>query len=104
MTHPATTEKGFQQSVIQLARLLGWRVHFVRNSIGSPGGWPDLTLCKDRLIFRELKTDRGRLTLEQEEWGDLLTRAGLDWAVWRPSDWPRIEATLKGQLELEAAL
>jgi VRR-NUC domain len=99
----ATTEKAFQQSVVDLARLLQWRVFYVRDSRGSPGGWPDLTLCKDRLLFRELKAERGRLSLEQEAWGELLTRAGCDWAVWRPPDWPAIEATLKGQLELGGA-
>jgi hypothetical protein len=99
----ATTEKGFQQAVVDLSRLLGWRVFYVRDSRGSPGGWPDLTLCKDRVLFRELKAERGRLSLDQEQWGELLTRAGMDWAVWRPSDWTLIEATLKGQLEIGGA-
>ena len=98
------TEKTFQANVVQLARLLGWRVHYVRNSIGSPHGAPDLVLCRDGvLLFRELKTAKGRVTREQNEWGDVLARCGMDWAVWRPSDWSRIEATLKGQQSLEAA-
>ena len=100
MTSLAVTQKGFQQAAITLARLFGWRVHYTRDS----RGWPDLVLCRDGvLVFRELKTDRGHLTLEQEEWGDLLTRCGVDWAVWRPSDWARIETTLRGQLSLEVA-
>jgi hypothetical protein len=104
MTGPAVTEKSFQASVVQLARLLGWRVHYVRNSIGSPQGWPDLVLCRDGvLLFRELKTAKGRVASEQSEWGDLLARCGLDSAVWRPSDWTRIEATPRGQLDLEVA-
>jgi hypothetical protein len=81
-------EKSFQQAVVDLARLLQWRVYFTRDSRGSPSGWPDLALCRERLIFRELKTNTGRLTPEQEQWGDVLTRAGCDWAIWRPSDWP----------------
>jgi hypothetical protein len=96
-----STEKAFQASVVQLATLLGWRVWYCTNSKGSPHGWPDLTLCKDRLIFRELKTDTGRLTSEQQAWGDVLTRAGCDWSVWRPSMWSEIESTLKGQLPIE---
>ena len=96
----ATTEKGFQQAVVDLSRLLGWRVFYVRDSRGSPSGWPDLTLCRDGvLLFRELKVT-ARLTIEQEEWGDLLTRAGCSWRVWRPAMWPEIEATLKGQIEI----
>ncbi len=93
-------EQTFQASVVQLARLLGWRVFYVRDSRGSPAGWPDLTLCRDdRLHFRELKAG-GRLTDEQGAWGDVLTRAGCDWAVWEPSDWSQIEATLNGQLAI----
>ena len=95
-----TREKSFQASVVQLARLLGWRVFYVRNSRGSPGGWPDLVMAKDRVLYRELKVD-GRLTAEQAEWGDVLTRAGCDWRVWTPDDWPEIEAELKGQLALQ---
>jgi hypothetical protein len=93
-------EASFQASVVELARLLGWRVFYVRDSRGSPEGWPDLTMCKDRLIFRELKSPTGRLSSEQDAWGDLLTRAGCDWQVWRPSDWAVIEQTLRGQLEI----
>lgn len=52
------------------------------------------------VLYRELKSDRGRLSMEQEAWGDLLVRAGCDWAVWRPSDWSQIEAELKGQAQL----
>jgi hypothetical protein len=99
-----STEKAFQQAVVDLAALLGWRFFYVRDSRGSPQGWPDLTLCRgDTLLFRELKTDTGRLASEQEQWGAVLTRAGCDWAVWRPRDWATIEATLKGQLELGGA-
>jgi hypothetical protein len=97
-------EKSFQASVVELARLLGWRAFYVTDSRGSPPGWPDLTLCRDGvLLFRELKAEKGRLSLEQQEWRDLLLAAGMDWALWRPSDWPRIEAELKGQLPIEVA-
>jgi hypothetical protein len=104
MTRHHRLESSFQAGVVKLARLLGWRVMFVRDSRGSPEGWPDLVLCRDAtLLFRELKTDTGRLTSEQRAWGDVLQRAGCDWAVWRPSDWTVIEATLKGQIEIGGA-
>ncbi len=35
----ATTEKGFQAACVELARILQWRVFFVRDSRGSPSGW-----------------------------------------------------------------
>ena len=63
---PYRLEKSFQGSVLELARLLGWRAFYVTDSRGSPPGWPDLTLCRDGvLIFRELKAEKGRLTEEQ---------------------------------------
>jgi hypothetical protein len=50
-------------------------------------GWPDLALCGRRgLLFRELKTAAGRLSVTQRQWGDRLCAAGADWAVWRPAD------------------
>lgn len=38
------------------------------------------------MILRELKTDTGKLTPEQERWGLMLRHAGQDWDVWRPAD------------------
>jgi len=104
MTSLAVSEKSFQAAVVEAARLLGWRVHYVRHSIASPHGLPDLVPCNgDQLLFRELKTDKGRVTTEQSEWGSVLTRCGMDWAVWRPAEWPGIEATLRGQQSIEEA-
>lgn len=101
---PKVGEKAFQAAVVQLARLCRWRVYYDTEPLGSPPGWPDLVLCRDGvLIFRELKTDTGRLSPEQRRWISDLAECGMDVAVWRPADWPRIEATLKGQLVLEAA-
>lgn len=42
-------------------------------------------------MIRELKTEKGKLSFDQECWGVAI---GALWAVWRPSDWPDIEATL----------
>lgn len=110
-------EKAFQGAVIDLAHLHGWRVaHFTTSQV-RPGQWatavaadgkgfPDLVIVKPRrLIFAELKGDRGRLTPEQKAWlSDLATvrdagegmNVPLMVCVWRPNDWPIIEAALKG--------
>jgi hypothetical protein len=37
-------------------------------------------------MFRELKTERGRLSDDQRTWLRALTAAGIDAAVWRPAD------------------
>ena len=86
-------------NVIELAELLKWRaVHFRpgQNRRGhwstamsgtQSAGWPDLTLCGDRLIAVELKSDKGRMTPAQLEWAAALTNVGVEYHVWRPSQW-----------------
>lgn len=105
------SERDLQSAVIGLARRLGWRVMHLHDSrrqvsggrvIGDKDakGWPDLTLVhpgRGRILFRELKSAKGRLTPEQTSWLDTLQACGLDAAVWRPADWPdRITADLHG--------
>ena len=46
------------------------------------------------LLFRELKSQRGRVRPEQKEWLATLSEAGSDAGIWRPSDWPEIERLL----------
>ncbi len=98
------TEAAFQLQVLQLARLCGWRVaHFRpartakgwRTAVSGDGkGFPDLVLVRERVLFLELKTDSGRLTAEQAAWQAALQAAGQLALVWRPADWPAIEAIL----------
>ena len=68
-----------------LADLGLWGYH-VRNSRGSERGWPDWVIIGNRVLFRELKTERGALSVEQREVGAKLQRAGQSWGVWRPRD------------------
>ncbi len=95
-------EEAFQKSVIDLARIGGFAVaHFRpaqtvngwRTPVSADGaGFPDLVLVKPGvpILFRELKSDKGRLNANQEAWGTLIQKAGGDWSVWRPSDIERI--------------
>lgn len=46
-------------------------------------------------LFIELKAEGGRLSGPQREWLADLGRAGQDVRVWRPDDWPEIEAVLR---------
>ena len=92
------TEKAFSQQVVDLARLTGWRVARwpTWRPTGTDPGVPDLLLVRQRqLVFAELKTDSGKPTPAQSEWlADLGRVHGVHVHLWRPSDWPQIEAML----------
>jgi hypothetical protein len=52
----------------------------------SVKGWPDWTIRGPRgVLFRELKSQRGRVTPEQREWLDALAANGMNVGVWRPA-------------------
>ena len=109
---PPETEAGFQKTVISYARLRGFRVaHFrtarVQSAKGKTfyatpvaadgAGFPDLCMVRgQRVIFAELKTDRGVLSAEQKAWGELLVAVGgtVEYHVWRPRDWDRVREQL----------
>jgi hypothetical protein len=95
---PATnvTEKQFMAAVIEMAQMLGWLVYHTHDSRRSEAGFPDIVAVRrDRVIFIESKTERGRLSKEQERWLSALGLAGAEVHCWRPSDWPTIEETLR---------
>ena len=78
-----------------LADLGLWGYHPYSSRRSTPG-WPDWTIIGPRkVIFRELKSEYGRVTPEQQRVGDMLTRTGQSWRVWRPSD------QLSGQIARE---
>ena len=92
------TESDLQDAVIELAHLLNWRVMHQRPGLTQSGhwrtatqgdgrGWPDLVLVRERVLYRELKSDRGTLSVEQQDWIHALKLAGQDVDVWRPADW-----------------
>ena len=79
------SEKQFQSHLVKYARSCGWLVYHTYDSRKSEPGFPDLVLVRDRVLFRELKSEKGRLTKAQEAWADKLIVAGANYAVWRPS-------------------
>lgn len=91
------TEKSFQAALVDLARRYQWRVYHPFDSRRSVAGFPDLTLARPgELIFAEVKTAAGRVSAVQQQWLDLLrTMPGIEVYVWRPDDFPAIEARLK---------
>ena len=78
-----------------------WGFH-VRNSRGSERGWPDWVIIGRKILYRELKTEHGSLTPEQRAVGARITRAGGNWAVWRPHD--LLNGTIARQLTDLAAI
>lgn len=106
------TEQQFQDAIVDIARLYGWRVaHFAaaRTAHGwrTPArydakGFPDLVLVhpvRRLVIFAEVKADKGKVTEEQQGWLSALSIAmkcttDVRVAIWRPQDASDIARTL----------
>ena len=89
------SEKDFQQRIIDRAEALGWLVYHTHDSRRSAAGFPDLVLARnDRVIFAEVKTEKGKLSKAQVEWLYALKAAVDEMYVWRPSDLAIIEKLL----------
>lgn len=85
-------------AVIALARLHGYRCFHTHDSRRSAAGFPDLVLVgRGRIIFAELKAEKGKLSPDQREWLGALRAAGGTTHVWLPSDWPEIVEMLAGR-------
>jgi hypothetical protein len=82
-----TSERDFQRAVIDLIRWLGLHYFHDNDSRRNRAGFPDLVVAgQGGFIFRELKSETGRLRPEQLDWLSRLTQGGADAAFWRPSD------------------
>ena len=58
-------------------------------------GFPDLLMVRGkRGVAAELKSEKGRLTQDQEHWLLALGAAGIEVYEWRPADWDEIERVL----------
>ena len=90
------TERQFQASVLDLARITGWLAYHTHNSRHSEKGFPDLCLVRDNVcIMAELKTDAGPVTPAQAAWITALDVVpGIDAVIWRPRHWATVEAIL----------
>lgn len=101
-TMPPMTEKNLQSAIIKLAGFHGYEVRYhTKDSRGSQAGFPDLVLAskvRGRLLFRELKSDTGRMRPEQVVTLEVLAACGADTGVWRPADLlsGRVLAELRG--------
>ena len=90
------TEKDFQGIVVDLAKLHRWLVFHTHDSRRSAPGFPDLTMVRrGKLIFAELKTEKGPTSIDQKRWLVELQMAHPHVYLWRPSDWREIEEVLR---------
>ena len=91
------TEKQFQASVIDLANAERWLSYFTYRSSHSPAGFPDIVLVRgDRVIFAELKTEKGKVTPDQRIWFRALLDSGkVEVYLWRPSMWDQVVRILQ---------
>lgn len=100
------SEREFMSQVIEMARFLGYLVYHPYDSRHSTPGFPDLTMikpgCDDRpgrIIFAELKSTTGRVTLAQKTWLEALKSCtGIEVYLWRPADFDSIVECLKREI------
>ncbi|HYW27703.1 MAG TPA: VRR-NUC domain-containing protein [Terriglobales bacterium] len=93
---PKLSERRFQSQVLRYAALRGWHAYHTLRSDGSAAGFPDLVLVRrPRVVFAELKSDRGRCTPEQRAWLAELAECSVEVRLWRPGDWEEIERCLR---------
>jgi hypothetical protein len=106
LSYPATrrapllgdeSEKHFLSRVTRLAELCGWVVWHTLDSTGTRAGEPDLRMVRPpRVVFAELKSEHGRLRLDQAQAIALLEQCpGVEMKIWRPRDWQQIVEVLR---------
>ena len=92
------SEADLLRAVRELAAWSGWLCYHTHTSTHAPAGFPDLVLARpqDAVIFTELKAIQGKVRPEQAQWLQTILEAQgpVEAYVWRPTDWPQIEARL----------
>ena len=91
MSASALTEAAFQTRITDFCERVRLKWFHDNDPLRNNPGWLDLTIGgPGGVLFRELKTDTGRLTTDQKDWLHLLQAAGYDAGVWRPRDWEHV--------------
>lgn len=106
MTVPKIRERDFEDRVIAEARIRGWLCAHFRPAMNRRGVWatpmqgdtgfPDLVLVRPpRVLFAELKAEKGRTSDKQRRWLSALWKClGVETYLWRPSDSDTISRVL----------
>jgi VRR-NUC domain-containing protein len=89
--------EGRRPFVRDVAYTFSWLRYHTWLSRHSPAGFPDEVLVRgDRLVFAELKSEKGKLSDEQERWLEALRGVpGVEVYVWRPADVDAIATALR---------
>ena len=94
------SERELAATVDAMAERFGWKIYGVLEqrvyARRLSKGFPDRVMTRNsRLLFIEYKSQRGRVTPEQQEWLELLRLTLAEVFLWRPSDLDRIEEILR---------
>lgn len=97
-------EKQLEQQVIGkkahpgLARMLGWRCYHTLRSQGSEPGFPDWCLVRERVVYLELKREKGIVSDAQVLWLTALRKAHAEVYLVRPRHLEAIAAVLQARV------
>jgi hypothetical protein len=82
------SEKELSRNIVKEAKDLNWLVYHTWLSKFSPAGFPDLCMVRgNRLLFWELKTNKGKVNPLQEAWIDALSQVpGVEAKIVRPDN------------------
>ena len=106
MSRLGLSEAEWLRQLTDLAGLYGWSwAHFRpartlqgwRTPVSGPGGagFPDLVLWRERVLFVELKAERGGVLPAQRQVLAELEVAGAEVYLWRPSDFDAAHEVLR---------
>lgn len=93
----AQSERRYQDQIVQLAEANGWHVWHDNDSRRNDAGLPDLLLIRGAvLLFLEVKTEKGKVSLAQEAFIERLKQVKyVEADVARPRHWEQIAAVLR---------
>lgn len=87
-------EKHVQETIVELAQVFGWRVYHTFDSRRSTGGFPDLVLVRDRVVYAEIKRVGEHPRADQLDWLNALARTGAEVYVWTIEDLDEVSSIL----------
>jgi 5-methylcytosine-specific restriction endonuclease McrA len=88
------SEAEWQWQVVQCAAANGWTVWHDNDARRNNGGFPDLVLIRERVVWAELKRATGRVSAVQRWFRDVLIAAGAEAYIWYPKDWVEVQRVL----------